>query len=60
MSSVTNAPRHLTSSRCADRSARSATSGRRFWTLLFAVPWDVKGQSALNQYGGSKGAPAAV
>ena len=31
-----------------------------FWVLLFAVPWYVKCQSALNQYWASKGAPAAV
>ncbi len=31
-----------------------------FWILLFAVPWYVKCQSALNQYWASKGAPAAV
>ena len=31
-----------------------------FWILLFGVPWYVKCQSALNQYWGSKGAPAAV
>ena len=31
-----------------------------FWVLLFAVPWYVKCQSALNQYWASKGAPAAA
>jgi len=31
-----------------------------FWILLFAVPWYVKCQSALNQYWASKGAAAAV
>jgi len=31
-----------------------------FWILLFAVPWYVKCQSALNQYWASKGAPAAA
>jgi len=31
-----------------------------FWALLFAVPWYVKCQSALNQYWASKGAPAAA
>jgi len=31
-----------------------------FWILLFAVPWYIKCQTALNQYWASKGAPAAV
>ncbi len=28
-----------------------------FWILLFAIPWFVKCQQALNQYWASKGAP---
>ncbi len=28
-----------------------------FWILLFAIPWYVKCQNALNQYWASKGAP---
>ena len=31
-----------------------------FWILLFAIPWYVKCQSALNEYWASKGAPPAV
>lgn len=34
--------------------------GTAFWILLFAIPWYVKCQSALNEYWGSKGAPAAA
>ena len=59
MSSVTNAPLPLTSSRGAGRSTSSGTSGRRFW-LLLAESCDVKGQSGLHQTRGSNGAPAAV
>ena len=29
-----------------------------FWILLFAVPWYVKCQAALNDYWEAKGAPA--
>lgn len=31
-----------------------------FWILLFAIPWYVKCQSALNQYWASKGAAPAA
>lgn len=43
----------------ADGRTSPVGPGTAFWILLFAIPWYVKCQSALNQYWGSKGAPAA-
>ncbi len=44
----------------ADGRTSPVGPGTAFWILLFAIPWYVKCQSALNQYWASKGAPAAV
>lgn len=44
----------------ADGRTSPVGPGTAFWILLFAIPWYVKCQSALNEYWASKGAPAAV
>ena len=44
----------------ADGKTSPVGPGTAFWILLLGIPWYVKCQSALNQYWGSKGAPAAV
>ncbi|MDQ3982713.1 MAG: DUF4234 domain-containing protein [Actinomycetota bacterium] len=46
--------------RMYERDGRESPVGAKtaFWILLFAIPWYVKVQGALNDYWESKGAPA--
>ena len=44
----------------ADGQTSPVGAATAFWILLFAIPWYVKCQSALNQYWASKGAAPAA
>lgn len=43
----------------ADGRESPVSAATAFWILLFAIPWYVKCQAALNAYWESKGAPRA-